>query len=75
MPRSGNSALYAVWVPVVTSLVVAGASGIVSQYVSGTMISRGSVPTGYSITGLWGDSVGTLWATATDGTDGAVFKH
>lgn len=77
---AGNSppALSALWVKDKNEVWVAGAGGAVSQcdVPAGTCTSKSnSNLNGQDLTGIWGDGKGAVYVTATNGTNGTIFKY
>ena len=68
--------LAAAWVSGSALGYVAGAAGTVYFFNNGAWasISNNNL-NGYDLTGIWGDGAGGLWVSATNGTDGAIFKY
>lgn len=68
--------LAAAWVTGAANGFVVGSGGTVYFYNNGVWISYGnSNLNGYDLTGIWGDGTGGVWVSASNGTDGAIFKY
>lgn len=68
--------LTAAWVAGPGQGYVVGAAGTVYYFNSGAWSSYStSSLTGYDLTGIWGDGAGGIWVSASNGSDGAIFKY
>lgn len=68
--------LAAAWVTGAANGFVVGTGGTVYFYNNGAWVSYGnSNLNGYDLTGIWGDGSGGIWVSASNGTDGAIFKY
>lgn len=73
---NGTAKLTAAWVSGSANAYVVGAGGVVYFFNNGAWSSlSNSNLSGYDLTGIWGDGSGGLWVSATNGTDGAIFKY
>lgn len=80
---AGSPVLNALWVKSAAEVWIAGVNGG-NGYVAQCDLAAGSPSctskgnsnlNGVTLTGIWGNGTGAIWASATQGTDGAIFKY
>ncbi len=68
--------LSAAWVSGAANGYVVGTGGTIYYFNNGAWSSVGnSTLGGFDLTGIWGDGAGGIWVSASNGTDGAIFKY
>ena len=68
--------LSAAWVSGGANAYVVGTGGTIYYFNNGAWSSvSNSTLGGFDLTGIWGDGAGGLWVSASNGTDGAIFKY